>query len=189
MKNSFLAGLLVIAMVLFVAFWDSPPEMFLGKEKAKEAAASKANSYMTQSTTRKFDEFGQLAFVLKTTKGQFFKGQNRFVVDQPEITASGADTGEAPWQMTARTGVVFNRGERIVMRGDVHAWQESPPDASRFKTPELTYYPEKEIAETDRRVTISSPGSRVSGVGMKASLAKQTFHLLAQVKSRHDVIN
>ena len=23
--------------------------------------------------------------------------------------------------------VVFNRGERIVMRGDVHAWQEAPP--------------------------------------------------------------
>lgn len=189
MKNSFFAGLLVIAMVLFVSFWDSPPEMFLGKEKEKEAAASKANSYMTQSTTRKFDEFGQLAFVLNTTQGQFFKGQNRFVVDQPQITSSGTDADEAFWHMTAKTGVVFNRGERIVMRGDVHAWQEAPPDASHFKTPKLTYYPEKEIAETDHSVIISSPGSRVSGVGMKANLAKQTFHLLAQVKSRHDVIN
>lgn len=164
MKNSILASLLVIAMVLFVSFWDSPPEMFLGKEAAKQAAASKANSYMTQSTTRKFDEFGQLTFVLKTSEGQFFKDQNRFVVDLPEITAFGTDIEEAPWEMTAKTGVVFNRGQRIIMRGDVHAWQEAPPGASHFKTPELTYYPEKEIAETSRPVTISSPdhGSAVS---------------------------
>lgn len=126
MKNSILASLLVIAMVLFVSFWDSPPEMFLGKEAAKQAAASKANSYMTQSTTRKFDEFGQLTFVLKTSEGQFFKDQNRFVVDLPEITAFGTDIEEAPWEMTAKTGVVFNRGQRIIMRGDVHAWQEAP---------------------------------------------------------------
>lgn len=187
MKNSLLAGLLLVAIALFVSFWDSPPEMFLGREKAKEATTSKANSYMTLSTTRKFDELGQLAFVLKTTQGQFFKDQNRFVVDQPEITASGTNTEEAPWQMIANSGVVFNRGERIVMSGDVHAWQETPPNASHFRTPELTYFPDKEIAETDRPVTISSPGSLVSGVGMKASLAKQTFHLLAEVKSRHDV--
>ncbi len=187
MKNSLLAGLLLVAIASFVSFWDSPPEIFLGKEKAKETTTSKADSYMTLSTTRKFDEFGQLAFIMRTTQGQFFKGQNRFVVDQPEITASGSNTEEAPWQMTARTGVVFNRGERIVMRGNVHAWQETPPGASHFRTPELVYYPEKELAETDRPVTISSPGSQVSGVGMKASLAQQTFHLLAQVKSRHDV--
>lgn len=189
MKNVLMAIMIVVALVIFVIFWDSPPEVFLNKDKTPVAALPQANSYMINSETRNFDEQGRLSFVLNTSRGQFFKNQNKFVMDQPRMKADGDTSAQPPWRLSANTGVVFSRGEHIVLRGKVHAWQEAPTGNTDLNTSLLTYYPDSNIAETDRKVTITSPGTRITGVGMKADLEKQLFQLLAKVKSKHHAAN
>lgn len=189
MKNALMAIAIALALIIFVVFWDSPPEVFLSKNKTSEAAISQANSYMINSQTRKFNEQGLQTFNLKTTRGQFFKGQNKFVMDEPEIKADGDTPDQAPWHLTANTGVLFNRGERVVMRGNVLAWQEAPGGNTQIETPLLTFYPDQDRAETDRKVYLSSPGTTLNGVGMKANFEQQTFQLLSKVKSKHNAIH
>ncbi len=187
MKNALMALFIAFALIVFLVFWDSPPEVFLSKNKTSEATISQANSYMMNSQTRKFNEQGKQSFNLKTTRGQFFKGQNKFVMDEPEMKADGDTPDEIPWHLTANTGVVFNRGEQVVMRGNVRAWQEAPGGNTQIKTSKLTFYPDQNRAETDRKVYLSSPGTTLNGVGMRANFEQQIFQLLSKVKSRHNV--
>lgn len=189
MKNVLMAIAIAVALSVFVVFWDSPPEVFLSKNKSSEAALSQANSYMINSQTRKYNEQGLLTFSLNTVRGQFFKGQNRFVMDKPEVKTNSESPDRAPWHLTANNGIVFNRGERVVMRGNVLAWQEAQDGNTQIKTPELTFYPDQDRAETDRMVYLSSPGTTVNGVGMKANFEAQTFQLLSKVKSKHHAID
>ena len=148
-----------------------------------------ANSYMINSETRKFDEQGQLTFVLNTNRGQYFKNQNKFVMDEPRMKANGNTSAQPPWRLSANTGVIFSHGERIVLRGKVHAWQQAPTGNTDLNTSLLTYYPDSNVAETKRKVTMTSPGTRITGVGMKADLEQQLFQLLAKVKSKHHATN
>jgi len=200
MKNTLTAITIALALGIFVVFWDSPPEAFLGRTSPPEAALSQANSYMINSETRKFNEQGQQTYILNTTQGQFFKRQNKFVMDNPKIRADSdspeADTSinggtpkQEPWHLSANTGVVYNQGDRIVMIGDVYAWQEAPEGKTQLKTTELTYYPDKDMAESDHKVYISAPGNRANGIGMKANFEQRTFQLLAQVKSNYDAVH
>lgn len=185
MKNILMAVLIAFALSVFVVFWDSPPEVFLNKNKTPETSISRANSYMINSQTRKFNDQGLQAFSLTTIRGQFFKHQDKFVMDKPKIKANSGNPGKAPWHLTANTGTVFERGKRIVMQGDVNAWQPAPDGNTQIKTTQLTFYPDRDVAETDRKVYLSSPGTRINGVGMKANLDQQTFKLLSKVKSQH----
>ncbi len=185
MKNALMILMLATALVVFVIFWDSPPEVFLNRDNPPEATVSQANSYMINSETRKYDQLGLTSFVLNTSRGQFFKRQNKFVMDDPKIKANGDTPAQAPWHLTASTGEVFNRGKRVVMHGDVHAWQEAPDGKTELNTPHLVFYPDTNIAKTKYRVTLRSPGSKINGVGMKANLKQQFFQLLSKVKSKH----
>lgn len=189
MKNVLMVVAIGVALSVFVVFWDSPPEVFLSKNKSSEAALSRANSYMINSQTRRYNEQGMLTFNLNTVRGQFFEGQNKFVMDKPEVRTNSKSPDGAPWHLTANNGVVFNRGERVVMRGDVLAWQEAQDGNTQIKTPELTFYPDQDRAETDREVYLSSPGTTLNGTGMKANFEEQTFQLLSKVKSKHRAID
>jgi lipopolysaccharide export system protein LptC len=189
MKNVLMAIMIVVALVIFVIFWDSPPEVFLNKDKTPEATLPTANSYMINSETQNFDEQGRQSFVLKTSRGQFFKNLNRFIMDKPRMRADGDMSEQLPWHMSANSGVVFDRATRVVLRGKVRAWQVAPTGNTELNTSALTLYPDSNIVETDRKVTLRSPGTRISGIGMKANLEQQLFQLLSKVKSKHHAAN
>lgn len=188
-KNPLMAVVIAAALIIFVIFWDSPPEVFLSKKKTALATLPKANSYMVNSETHKFNKQGVEVFVLNTERGQFFQTQNEFIMDKPRIQANSETLGEPPWRLTANSGTVSDSGEQIVLRGDVRAWQDATSGETQFDTSQLTFYPNRNFAETDQKVTLLSPGSNVSGKGMKADFDQKTFQLLSSVKSKHHAVN
>lgn len=189
MKNAITMLLIVAAMMGFVVFWDSPADVFISNKKAPPPALPKASSYMLNSKTSGFNELGLLAFNLETERGQFFEDQNKFIMDNPIIKANQGLPGEQAWQLTARTGIIFDHGKRIELIGDVHAWQYITTGLTELRTSKLTYYPDRSLARTSRRVTIKTPGSRITGVGMKANFRLGTLQLSSQVKSTHNAVN
>ncbi|RLA47665.1 MAG: LPS export ABC transporter periplasmic protein LptC [Gammaproteobacteria bacterium] len=186
MKNTLMAVVIAVALGIFVVFWDSAPGVFLSKEKTPAATLSRADSYMINSETHKFNEQGVETFILNTQRGQFFKSENKFVMDKPNLQANGDTPQAPPWVLNAEVGVVFNQGEKIVMQRNVHAQQEIPAGTREFNTSELTYYPDLNVAESDRHVTLTSPGEVTTGIGMKADFEQEVFQLMSTVKStRH----
>lgn len=185
MKNTSAAILIALALSVFIVFWDSPPEAFIKQKKTTVAALPKATSYMTNSTTRKFSESGVEIFTLHTERGQFFQREDVFVMAQPRMQSNSETPDQAPWHMMADEGEIFSRGAHIVLSGNVEAWQVAPAGRTDLKTDQLAYYSETKHVETDRKVTLRSPGSHITGIGLTADLEREVFQLLANVKSKH----
>lgn len=184
-----MALLIAAALVVFVIFWDSPPDVFINSDQAPPPSLPRATSYMINSKTSSFNEQGANAFILETEQGQFFEHQNKFVMDKPIVKANHGVPGAQAWQLTANSGVIFDRGKRIELNGSVHAWQYVSSGLTELRTPRLTYFPNQNLANTDHKVSIKTPGSRIRGVGMRADFERQTLQLLSKVKSTHNAVN
>ncbi len=189
-KNAILAGLLVIALAAFVIFWDAKPEIFMAKKQPPVSALSSADSYMKNTVTRKFNEQGQPAFLLTSTEGEYFQAQNRFVMAAPQVLAHASVEGEQPWHLSAKQSVILDNGQRIDMQGEVYAWQQVGPVISDKKTeistPFLSYYPDSQLADTDKPISLKTPGHKIDGTGFKGDFAAQTYQILSRVKGRHN---
>lgn len=189
-KNAILAGLLVIALAAFVIFWDAKPEIFMAKKQAPVSALSSADSYMKNTATRKFNEQGRPAFLLTSTEGEYFQAQNRFVMAAPQVLAHASVEGEQPWHLSAKQSIILNNGQRIDMQGEVYAWQQVGPAIADKKTeiatPFLSYYPDSQQADTDKPISLRTPGHKIDGTGFKGDFAAQTYQILSRVKGRHN---
>ncbi len=192
-KNAIMAGLLVVALAAFVIFWDAKPEIFMGKKQPPVSALSSADSYMKNTVTRKFNEQGRPAFLLTSTEGEYFQAQNRFVMAAPQVLAHASVEGEQPWHLSAKQSVILDNGQRIDMQGEVYAWQQVGPvkldKKTEISTPFLSYYPDTQQADTDKRISFKTSGHKIDGTGFKGDFAAQTYQILSRVKGRHHVNN
>ncbi len=183
MKNIALMTSVILALVGFLIFWESPPQIFVRQPKAQLAEAPKADSYMRATITRKFDGDGRLSYTLESSDGEYFKQHDRLELQHPILLALRNEQGAQPWHLTADKGIIFNTRKRVTLSGKVNAWQTTPTGKNQLRTPELTYFPDTNMAETQSTVVFVSPNSRTTARGLQADLEQQTYQLLSQVKS------
>lgn len=187
-------GLIAIGIAAFIVFWDATPEFLMGGRSTRLSPLPVADSYMARTTTRKFDRQGRPAFVLTSTGSLYFQKQDRLTMDSPRVLALSA-TQAPPWHIQSDTSEVLAGGKQIVLHDNVYAWRDLPPTRrtnrqaggrEELRTSRLTLFPDQNLAETDRPVTLTRPTDRATGVGMKADLERETYQLLAKVKSVHN---
>ncbi len=106
-------------------------------------------------------------------------------ITNPEITIF-RDVG-LPVHVTADHGWINKEGTRVFLKGHTVIKREESRDNkfSQLETPELTIWPNKDFAETDKAVKITTTASIATGIGMKAYLDKEHYYLLNNVKVRH----
>ena len=185
MKNIILLTMAALALGAFLIFWESPPKIFIRDTKTNLPESPKADSYMRSTFTRKFDDSGALSYTLNATAGEYFRRSDRLELQQPQLLAMGDEANSEPWHLNANKGAIFNTKKRIVMSGEVHAWQKVAAGKHQLRTPRLLFFPDTNIAETQSRVVLTSPSDKTTAKGLKADLTRQTFQLLSQVKSVH----
>ncbi|WP_433853919.1 LPS export ABC transporter periplasmic protein LptC [Stenotrophomonas nitritireducens] len=92
------------------------------------------------------------------------------------------------WQLKADTGWVSAKGEELRLRGNVAG--DSPQDGktppTTFRTTALDVFPERNLARTAERVTLTRPGLEQTGVGFEAQLKSRQYSLLSEVKTRYE---
>ena len=103
----------------------------------------------------------------------------------PEVTFFRAQG--SPVFITADHGWINDDGTRVLLKGHTVIIRDKSEanKFSRLETPELTIWPKKEYAETDKPVKITTEGTVATGTGMKAYLDKEHYLLLNNVKGRH----
>lgn len=74
------------------------------------------------------------------------------------------------------------------LRGNVAG--DSPRDGktppTTFRTSRLDVFPERDLARTSARVTMTRPGLQQTGTGFRANLKTRQYSLLSQVKTRYE---
>ena len=93
-----------------------------------------------------------------------------------------------PWQVQSEHGRLSADGTELWLLGKVHIWRndEAGTVDLDIRTEHLKVLPDDEYGETDRPVTIRTPGSFSTGIGMRAWLDETRFELLSEVRTHVD---
>ncbi|WP_444915729.1 LPS export ABC transporter periplasmic protein LptC [Microbulbifer sp. TRSA007] len=187
MMRSWLPLILVI-LLISAGLWfsESPPEQFLGKRPTPQQQNRAADLIIKGAETRRFDQAGNLAYRVDAEQITYFqfKRRDRANLKEPRMLFYTDD--QPKWATRSKRGVAFNRGKRIVLSGDVQIDELPGPNGIQLETPRITIFPDREFAETDKVVTISSGPNRTEGTGMRAYLKENRMEILSDVKSSYD---
>jgi lipopolysaccharide export system protein LptC len=188
MRNILLTIMLLGSTGIFLLFWLSPPEAFLQKPASDTTELPNADSYMLKISKLDFNKEGSKAFSLNAIEARHFRRNNKLELDQPKLITYNQQEPNKPWQMNADKGTILKGGERAIFIGNVYAWQDLESGTkNELQTNKLILFPDKQMAETDSKVTITTPRGETIGVGMKADLNSELFKLLSRVKGVHHV--
>jgi len=92
---------------------------------------------------------------------------------------------EEPWHVASERGWVSADNDVLMLLGKVDIWRNFA-DGKReihIETEDLRVVPDKEFAETELPVSISTQESRTQGTGMRAYLGEGRVQLLSKVKT------
>jgi len=183
--------LLLIAAAAFtwlsLVLWRSPPEFFFLDKKTRSEDLPAADSYMRNTRTLKFAEDGSQAYVLEGETGLYYEADDRFELASPRLTARRSPLGTEPWQVTAENARSTRQGTKILLNGEIHAWQDTPAGRNEIFTRDVLFSPRDNIATTPFPVKLVHPQSVTTGTGMEADFDAETYRLLADVRSLYRV--
>lgn len=95
------------------------------------------------------------------------------------------DSDGAYWQVRARQGWISPDGDELRLNGSVRV--ASPPGQRKvaLDTEQLNVFPDRDLAVSPGRVTITQPGSILVGVGLETNLATRHYELKSQVHTHY----
>jgi lipopolysaccharide export system protein LptC len=95
------------------------------------------------------------------------------------------DREQRYWRVSSHDGWISPAGDELRLRGDVQV--TSPPGERKvgMNTEQLNVYPDRDLAVSPAFVTITQPGSILSGRGLETNLANKRYVLKSQVHTRY----
>jgi lipopolysaccharide export system protein LptC len=137
-----------------------------------------------QLSVKKFNTKGQLSYHLETDKLEHIPHKNTSHLRPLKITTF--QEKQEPWVITANLGISVDGTEEIKLRKNVIITQKNDKGTSTLLTEKLLYYPNKDLATTDEKVTYIQPGITVTSIGMNAFLKQKRVKLLSQAWGRYE---
>ncbi|GAA5523966.1 lipopolysaccharide export system protein LptC [Microbulbifer aestuariivivens] len=180
--------LAIVVALISVGLWfsESPPQQLLGKRPTPKEFDRAADLIIRGAKTRHFSPEGTLAYRLDADSVTYFQfaRRDRANLDQPRIVFY---QGQSPrWRTESETGVAYNNGERVVLRGDVNIWELPQAGGIHLQTAAITIKPREEFAETDKVVKIAAGANRTEGRGLRAYLKEDRVEILSEVQSIYE---
>ncbi|MDP5209492.1 LPS export ABC transporter periplasmic protein LptC [Microbulbifer sp. 2205BS26-8] len=187
MRRTWLPLLLVI-LLISVGLWfsESPPEQLLSIRPTPQQQDRAAELIIRNAKTRHFDQEGNLAYRVDAQQITYYQFKRRDRADLTEPRLFFYEDDQPKWRTESRWGTVYNRGERVVLEGEVVIDELPAIGGIKLETPSITLLPDREFAETDKVVTITSGPNRTTGKGMRAYLSEDRVEILSDVKSSYD---
>lgn len=151
----------------------------------KETLAKTVDLTVYHLVAKQFDAQGQLLHRLETPQLQHIPYDNTHELVTPYVMFSQSE--QPPWELRAQTAKAINGGQMITFSDDVVIHQIDPHTntESTITTEELTYYPKKKLAVTDKEICLKRPGSVVQSDGMRAYLADSRVELMRNARGQY----
>ena len=151
-----------------------------------DAPSSERSDYLMRDFEMiSLDDQGQESMILRAPEMQRSPKDETFQITAPLFLLP--DTDGNHWEMRSKTAWVSAKGDEVRLSGQVNG--QSPQAAAvptTFKTERLNVFPRKNLASTDDAVTITRPGSILSGVGFETNTKTKQYTFKSQVKTRYE---
>lgn len=151
----------------------------------EQTLSQTADAIIENVTLKQFNAQGQLISQLRAPLIEHIPYHNTHHIKSPVILFTQGH--DAPWQIKANKAVSLNGGKKIDFFDEVNIYQAAGPhnSESRLQTSQISYYPFKKFAITDKDVTFIQPSTTVKATGMKANLADNHIQLLQDARGVH----
>jgi lipopolysaccharide export system protein LptC len=176
LNQSWLWIALLIASLL--SFWIMLSHNASSSVTSKVEAGN-PDAYMVNATYKMFNEKGELHARIFSPHMTHYPHNNSAYFLKPRILMY--TTKQQPWYVNAEHGRSRDGNAWVYLWGHVVVHQPETPKTinTRITTSTLTVYPNKEIATTNKPVTITRPGSITQAIGLNANFKTGIFKLLS----------
>lgn len=131
------------------------------------------------------DEHGQARYLMTTEKMWHYPDDDTTYLQNPHFISLHANSW--PVIMSSLTGRVSSHGNEVFLYDNVKV--DRLPDLEKdqlsFRTEYLHVLPDKDQADTDHPVTVTTQRDTINATGMTLDNTLQTAHLLSNVRATH----
>ena len=176
-----------IGLILLVAAVVSGWSAWKQRDVAEpEAVTSDRPDYLMRDFEMiSLDDEGKESITLRAPEMQRSPRDQTFTIATPLFLLP--DNEGQHWEMRSKTAWVSAKGDEMRLSGDVKG--TSPKGTvlpTTFDTQRLNVFPRRNLASTDAPVTITRPGSILSGVGFETNTKTKQYTFKSQVKTRYE---
>ena len=174
------AGIVLAALGLGSWWWlNQHREMPDAIERPRQP-----DSYFRDFNAIRHGPSGQPEMRIHARYAEHFEDENW--IHLHDLKASGVTEGAEDWELTARRGRASEDGSELEANGDVVLIRRDGPTPLRLETETLHVNTETQLAASSERVVISRGASRITGIGMRASLESDHLELERNVEAFYE---
>jgi lipopolysaccharide export system protein LptC len=195
LTNFHLLGIALLGSLLLAAAVFFQPSLPVEPDLPPPSGSGEPDLLIEAAEIRQYRDTGALRYLLRAPLIEHFQAQALTLLSEPDLQLY--DPPDPPWRVTARRGVIRNaseshqgRNEEVELKEDVQMLQVYG-DGRRYdlRTPSITIYPEREYAETDQNVMITTHAGRTKAVGLNGSLNEGLLKMFSSDEQRvHTII-
>ena len=175
-------GLVLLVAALFSG-WSAWKQH--GAIEAPAAATDRSDYLMRDFEMIGLDEAGQESITLRAPEMQRNARDQTFQITTPLFLLP--DSEGKHWEMRSTSAWVSPKGDEVRLTGNVEGRSpEAAPVPTLFTTGRLNVFPRKNLASTDDKVTITRPGTILTGVGFEVDTQTKQYTFKSQVKTRYE---
>lgn len=133
----------------------------------------------------RLNERGTPHFIMAANKMVHYPDDDSTTLEVPHLTSLSAERPAI--HAIARRGIVSSKGDEVFLHENVEVLREASAlqNELRLHTEYLHVIPDRDLADTDRTVTIMEAHNTVQATGLEMDNRARTLKLLAKVKSEH----
>jgi lipopolysaccharide export system protein LptC len=175
--------LLPLFALLAATYWLN--QQVLPESAKPESKRHDPDAIMENFSATNLNEQGVPNFILAAAKLMQYPDDDSTTVDEPRITL--LSPGQPAMHATAEHGTISSKGDDVFLRDNVKVLREASAqqDQMTLQTQYLHIIPDRDLANTDRAVTIVDAHSIVHATGMEMDNKTRTLKLLSQVRSEY----
>ncbi|MBI5436271.1 MAG: LPS export ABC transporter periplasmic protein LptC [Nitrosomonadales bacterium] len=178
------SALLPLLLLLAATYWlnqqvqPMPP-------KPDSSKRHDADFIISKFSATALNEQGVPRFLMSAQKMVHYPDDDSTRLDEPQLSSFNA--GRPPVYTSARQGEVSSKGEEVFLRDEVKLVRAASATQSEmtFTTTYLHVIPDRDLADTDRPITMVDAYNTVHAVGMQFDNKARVVKLLSHVRSQH----
>ena len=180
-KNILLSFTLLITAL--IAAW-----LTLSHLQGKSVVAAEdelPDAYMEDVNATIMNKQGKISMKIATPKMTHYATNDTADLERPELTVYR--NALQPWYISSKSAKTIDGIEKINFQDDVtvHHYADENNPATLIKTISLTYYPDKQVAETSDLITLVQPNIVVKGIGMYTDMKTGYVKLLSAARGEY----
>jgi lipopolysaccharide export system protein LptC len=132
------------------------------------------------------NEQGQPRFTLAAEKMWHYPDDDTTHLQMPQLASLYAN--RPPVRTSAQTGMISSKGDEVFLYDEVRVLRPAGGDSGEqlFATDYLHVIPDRDWAETDQSVVLTSQHNIIRAVGMELDNKARTVRLLSRVRAHHE---